>query len=145
MAMKETYHLYVDADVNYNHGRYRDEPTNANRIPLAPTFTSTGGITYRTAGGLSSALRYRALDARPANEANTIKALGYGLFDVVASYTQKRYLVGFTIENLLNRNWNQAQFATQSRLPNEGPDGVDELHYTPGTPFYLKGNVSVFF
>ncbi len=137
--------LYVDADVNYNHGRYRDEPKDANRIPLAPTFTSTGGVTYRAASGLSGALRYRAIDSRPANETGTITALGYGLLDVVASYTQKRYQVGFTIENLLNRNWNQAQFATQSRLPGEGPDGVEELHYTPGTPFYLKGNVSVFF
>ena len=81
----------------------------------------------------------------PANSENTITALGYGLIDVVASYTQKRYQVGFTIENLLNRRWNQAQFATQSRLPGEGRDGVEELHFTPGTPFYLKGNVSVFF
>ncbi len=137
--------LYLDADVNYNYGRLRDEPDGANRIPLAPTFTSIGGLTYRAANGLNGSLRYRALDSRPAIEDNSIRALGYGLFDVVASYTQKRYQVGFTIENLLNRNWNEAQFATQSRLPGEGPDGVEELHYTPGTPFYLKGNVSVFF
>ncbi len=137
--------LYVDADLNANHGRYRDEPTGANRIPLAPTLTSTGGITYRTTSGLSGALRYRAVDTRAATEDNSIRALGYGIFDVVASYTQKRYQVGFTIENLLNRRWNEAQFATQSRLPSEGVDGVEELHYTPGSPFYLKGNVSVFF
>lgn len=140
-----TEQLYFDADVNYNHGRLRDEPETANRIPLAPTFTSTGGLTYRAVSGLSGALRYRALDSRPANEDNSIRALGYGLFDVVASYTKARYQVGFTIENLLNRRWNEAQFATQSRLPGESPDGVEELHYTPGTPFFFKGNVSVFF
>ncbi len=140
-----TDHLYLDADANYSHGRYLDEPASANRIPLAPTFTSTGGLTYRAATGLSGALRYRAIDSRPANETNTITALGYGIFDVVANYTRPRYQVGFTIENLLNRNWNQAQFATQSRLPGEGPEGVDELHFTPGTPFYLKGNFSVYF
>ena len=137
--------LYFDADVNYNHGRLRDEPESANRIPLAPTFTSTGGITYRSVRGFSGALRYRALDSRPANEDNSITARGYGLLDAVASYTTARFQVGFTIENLLNREWNEAQFATQSRLPGEAADGVEELHYTPGTPFYLKGNVSVFF
>ena len=57
--------LYVDVDANYNHGRYRDEPASANRIALAPTFTSTGGVTYRTASGLSGAVRYRAIDSRP--------------------------------------------------------------------------------
>ncbi len=137
--------LYFDADANFNHGRLRDAPADANRIPLAPTFTSTGGVTYRAVSGLSGALRYRALDTRPATEDNSIRARGYGIFDVVAAYTQPRYQVGFTIENLLNRRWNEAQFATQSRLPGEGPDGVEELHYTPGTPFFLKGNVSVFF
>jgi hypothetical protein len=39
---------------------------------------------------------------------------------------------------------NQAQFATLTRLRNETAP-VDELHYTPGTPFYLKINASVFF
>lgn len=42
---------------------------------------------------------------------------------------------------LLNSEWNQAQFDTESRLPNE-PEPVSELHFTPGTPFFLKGFVS---
>lgn len=137
--------LYLDADLNYNYGRYRDEPAGANRIPLAPTLTSTGGLTYRAPGGLSGALRYRAIDSRPANEANTVRAKGYGLFDVVAAYTRPRYEVGLCIENLLNRAWNEAQFDTRSRLRGESSDGVSELHFTPGTPFYFKANVSVFF
>lgn len=137
--------LYLDADLNYSHGRYLDLPKHENFIPLAPTVTSTGGLTWRRATGFSAALRYRTIDSRPANEDNTVVARGYCLFDAVATYSQPRYQLGFTIENLLNTRWNQAQFATQSRLPGEAPDGVEELHYTPGSPFYLKGNVSVFF
>jgi hypothetical protein len=140
--------LFVDGDFNYNHGRQLEAPAEANYIPLAPTFTSTGGLTYKALKGLSGSLRYRHLDARPANDDGSIQARGYFLFDAVLAYTTPRFQLGATAENLLNVKWNQAQFATQTRLLSpvrESPEGVDELHFTPGTPFYAKLNASIFF
>ena len=141
--------LFLDGDFNYNHGRQVDAPENANYIPLAPTFTSTGGLSYKTPKGLSGSLRYRHLDSRPANDDGSIRARGYFLLDAVLAYTTSRFQVGATAENLLNVKWNQAQFATQTRLINtpqrEPLEGIDELHFTPGTPFYAKLNVSIFF
>ena len=141
-------HLFLDTDINYNHGRQTDAPADANYIPLAPTFTTIGGLTYKAPQGLSSSLRYRHIDSRPANDDGSIRARGYFLFDAVVSYTKARFQIGATVENLLNVQWNQAQFATQTRLltpQRESLNGVDELHFTPGTPFYLKVNASVFF
>ena len=137
--------FFLDTDLNYNHGRQIDAPAEANFIPLAPTFTSTGGLTYKAPQGLSGSLRYRHLDSRPANDDGSISARGYFLLDAVLAYTTPRFQVGATAENLLNVQWNQAQFATLTRLPGEPAAGVDELHFTPGTPFYAKLNVSVFF
>jgi hypothetical protein len=137
--------LFLDTDVNYSHGRQTDAPADANYIPLAPTFTTIGGLTYKQPNGLSASLRYRHIDSRPANDNGSIQAEGYFLFDAVVSYTKARFQIGATAENLLNVKWNQAQFATLSRLPGEPASGVDELHFTPGTPFYLKVNASVFF
>ena len=140
--------LFLDTDLNYNHGRQLEAPAEANYIPLAPTFTTTGGLTYKAPKGLSSSLRYRHIDDRPANDDGSITARGYFLLDAVVSYTTPRFQLGATAENLLNVQWNQAQFATQTRLlspQREGPNGVDELHFTPGTPFYAKLNFSVFF
>ena len=137
--------LFLDTDLNYNHGRQLDAPAGANYIPLAPTFTTIGGLTYKAPHGLSGSLRYRHIDARPANDDGSIRARGYFLLDAVLSYTTARFQLGATAENLLNVQWNQAQFATQSRLPGEPAGGVDELHFTPGTPFYAKLNASVFF
>jgi outer membrane receptor protein involved in Fe transport len=74
---------------------------------------------------------------RPANESNSIVAHGYTVVDFTANYKTKRYKVGLLIENLTNVNWNEAQFATDTRLRNE-TKSVDELHFTPGTPFYAK-------
>jgi outer membrane receptor protein involved in Fe transport len=64
-------------------------------------------------------------------------ALGYNVVDLTSFYKKKRFNIGFTIENLLNAQWNEAQFDTESRLQNE-TDAVSELHFTPGTPFAAK-------
>ena len=60
--------LYFDVDVNYAHGRAIDDPKGQNYIPLAPIWTSTGGITYINKNGLNGSLRYRYIGDRPANE-----------------------------------------------------------------------------
>jgi hypothetical protein len=139
-----TQHLFADMDLNYNHGRYLDLPEGENFIPLAPSFTSTGGLSLKNEKGVSASLRYRYIDDRPANESNTVRAQGYFLLDAVMSYQLKNYSFGLTAENLLNAEWNQAQFDTESRLRNE-PAPVSELHYTPGSPFFIKGSVTVRF
>lgn len=133
--------LYLDLDVNMSNGRLIDtlfgyQKTTNYYIPLAPTLTSVGGLTFKVKL-FEGSLRYRYMQDRPANESNTIVAHGYNVFDLTANYKTKHYKVGFTIENLLNTHWNEAQFDTKTRLKNETKP-VDELHYTPGTPFYAK-------
>jgi len=46
-----------------------------------------------------------------------------------------RVLAGFraSVNNLFGAQWNEAQFATTSRLRSE-PMEVTELHFTPGAP-----------
>lgn len=139
-----TKNIFADADVNYNHGRYVDLPNGENFIPLAPALTSTGGLSLKYEQGFSASLRYRYIDSRPANENNTVQAKGYFLLDAVVNYQWKNITFGATAENLLNAKWNEAQFDTESRLFNE-TSAVSELHYTPGSPFFIKGSVSVAF
>jgi hypothetical protein len=136
--------LFLDADVNYSHGRLVDAPAGENYIPLAPSFTSIGGLTLKNPGGLSASLRYRHIDSRPAQEDNAIRARGYFLLDAVVNYTRPRFQLGATAENLTNVAWNEAQFATDSRLRGE-TSSVNELNFTPGTPFFIKVNASIFF
>ncbi|MGI4761581.1 MAG: TonB-dependent receptor [Janthinobacterium lividum] len=136
--------LFLDADANYSHGRLLERAAGDNYIPLAPTFTSIGGLTWRQPNGLSASLRYRHIDSRPAVEDNSVRARGYFLLDAVLSYTRPRYQLGASVQNLLNVNWNEAQFATTSQLRGEAAP-VTELNFTPGTPFYLKLNGSLFF
>jgi outer membrane receptor protein involved in Fe transport len=136
--------LFADVDLNFTVPRSKDDPEGENYIPLAPTFSSIGGLTSKFRKGLNASLRYRYIADRPANENNSVTALGYFLLDGGITYTQRKFELGLSFENLLNVDWNEAQFDTESRLFDEAAP-VSELHYTPGTPFYVKGSIAVFF
>ncbi|MEY5049380.1 MAG: putative tonB-dependent receptor [Bacteroidota bacterium] len=133
--------LYADADLNLAKPRFVNEPIGQNYVPLAPTITSVAGINIVSKQGFNISLRYRYLGTRPAIEDNSIEAKGYFITDLVASYKVKKIQLGVTIENLLNKTWNEAQFATESKLKTESAP-ITELHYTPGTPFNIRVNVS---
>jgi hypothetical protein len=139
-----TKNLFADANINLAKARAIGEPKGSNYIPLAPTLTSTGGINYQATGGLNGSLRYRYIKNRPANADGSVTALGYFVADASLNYTKRKYEIGLVAENLLNTKWNEAQFETTSRLKNE-PDAVTELHFTPGTPFFVKARIAVFF
>ncbi|GAA5036324.1 TonB-dependent receptor [Marivirga lumbricoides] len=136
--------LYFDTDLNFTDPVALDEAEGENHIPLAPTFTSIGGLSFQLDNGLNGSLRYRYLGDRAANEDNSLTAEGYFLMDAVVNYTKPKYQVGISIENILNEEWKEAQFETESRLFNE-PEPVSEIHFTPGSPFFARVNVSYFF
>lgn len=81
---------------------------------------------------------------RPANEDNSITAEGHFLVDALAGWKSKQFELSVSVQNLLDAAYNEAQFETESRLREE-PSPVNELHFTPGSPFFLKGSVTYFF
>lgn len=136
--------LYFDADANYTYARSIDDPKGQNYIPLAPDFTSTGGLSFQKLNGFSGGIRYRYLKNRPANEDNSIVAKGYFISDLNVNYQYKNINFGIAVENIFDTAWNETQFATESRLQNE-PESIEEIHFTPGTPFFMKGKVTYTF
>jgi outer membrane receptor protein involved in Fe transport len=136
--------FFLDGDINLNRGWLRDEPAEANRIPLAPAFTSTGGLSYKKPAGLNGSLRYRFMGDRPANEDNSIVARGYFLMDASLNYNFRNFQAGISVENVLDHQWKEAQFATESRLREESAP-VNEIHFTPGTPRFARITLAVLF
>lgn len=134
--------LFIDADLNYCRARAIGEPKGANYIPLAPVLTSTGGLTYKTNMGLNGSIRYRYMYNRPANEDKSVVAKGYFINDLVVNYTKPKYELSLTVQNIFNVKWKETQFDTESRLKNE-PQPVSEIHFTPGTPLFIKFGVIV--
>ena len=136
--------LYLNGDINYTHARSTEDPDGENLIPLAPDLTSTAGLSFRDMHNFSGGISYRFVDDRPANEDNSIVADGYFITDMNLNYSLKNWTFGIIVENLFDTEWNETQFATESRLFNE-TQSFEEIHFTPGTPFYLRGKISVTF
>jgi len=131
--------LFADADMTYTYARSIEEEVGSQYIPLAPVTTVTGGLNMKK-DKLYGGINVRYLADRAANEDNSIVAEGYLITDLNIGYQFKNLSVGIDVENLFDVDWNEAQFATESRLFNE-PQPIEEIHFTPGTPFYIKGSV----
>nr|WP_321223057.1 TonB-dependent receptor plug domain-containing protein [uncultured Psychroserpens sp.] len=133
--------LYLDTDATYTKARSLEAVDGEDFIPLAPDFTMAGGLSVNNLNGFSGGIRYRYIDDRPANEDNSLVADGYFVTDFNANYTFSNITLGLIIENMFDVEWNETQFATESRLQNE-VQSVEEIHFTPGTPFFIKGSIS---
>ena len=136
--------MFIYSDLNLANPRSVDDAEGENYIPLAPTLTNTGGISFHSGQNISGGLRYRHVADRPANEDNSIVAQGYTVIDLNVNYTFKNIMLGLEINNLFNTEWNETQFATESRLKDEAAP-VEEIHFTPGIPFFIKGKLTYLF
>jgi len=130
--------LFFTADASYTLARAIEEAEGEQFIPLAPDFTFVGGIDFIHPSGVYANLNLRYLDDRPANEDNSIVAEGYTVTDLNFGMHWEQIGIGIQIQNLFDVDWNETQFATESRLFDE-LNPVEEIHFTPGTPFFIKG------
>jgi len=136
--------MWADVDLNLSDGRYVDEPEGANYIALAPRLSSQGGINFQHPSGLEGAFRYRLIGDRPANEDNSVVARGYFIGNVILAYRMQGFRIFAQLENMLNTEWKEAQFDTESRLYNERAS-VSEIHFTPGNPINVQAGISLEF
>ena len=136
--------LFLDGDLNVTNPKSKEEPEGQDYIPLAPTISSIGGLSFKMKNGFNGTFRYRYIGDRAANEDNSVIAKGYFLADAVVNYTRQKFEIGLSAENIFDADWNEAQFDTESRLVDER-ESVSEIHFTPGTPLFLKLKVSFFF
>lgn len=139
-----TDYLYLDADLNYTHAENIGAGEVDPYIPLAAKWTSIGGITLDTDFGLTASMRYRYMGDRPANGDGSVIAEGYFVNDVSVKYTAGKWYAGVDVQNIFDVEWNEAQFETESRLFDE-PVPVSELHFTPGTPLYMRASFGITF
>lgn len=133
--------LFFQSDFTYTHARSTEEPKGQNLVPLAPKVTFLANLLLKNEIGFNGSISTRYLGDRPANEGNSIVAKGYCVTDVNINYQWKNFGTGIIVNNIFNTRWKETQFATESRLRNE-TSPVEEIHFTPGTPFNLRAVVT---
>ena len=135
-------YLYANTDATFTRARGTEDAENPSYIPLAPDFTLTGALSLNKWKNWSGSLKYRWLGDRPANEDYTVTAEGYFITDLNVNYHFNNKLsLGVMVENIFDTEWNETQFLTESRLQNE-VNPVEEIHFTPGTPLFIKAQIT---
>ena len=138
-------YFYFNTDATFTKARSLEAEDGEDYIPLAPDFTLVGGLSVKDFHNFSGAINYRYIDDRPANEDNSVAAEGYFVTDFNLNYSfNKHWKLGVIIENLFDTDWKETQFLTESRLQNEVVP-VEEIHFTPGTPFNFRTTLSYSF
>ena len=145
---------------------------NGGAIALAPKIYVTGGATVKWRG-LRAGLRFRYLGARPAfdetsgeyrnaTDPRRVNTADYFVMDVYGAYRWRWIEAGFSIQNLTNTDWREAQFGNHSCTRDEtynsaNPNyavcgitvaqrtGVADVHFTPGVPFDLQLTLRAYF
>lgn len=79
------------------------------------------------------ALRTRGIADRPGNDDGSLTTQGYLIFDLMAGHSIGKLDLELTVNNLLDTDWREAQFADESRVM-PGAPLVEQMHVTPGIP-----------
>lgn len=131
--------LFADTDITLTQARYQ----NGDFVALAPTRTITAGLGFRAPFGTFGSIRVKHVGDRPANEDGSLTAEGFTVVDAQLGHRLGRFELGLDIQNVLNSEWKEVQFATASKLRNETVP-VEEIHFVPGYPFTIMGRISAF-
>jgi outer membrane receptor protein involved in Fe transport len=162
--------LFADLDVTWSDAKFKQNAGNAGAVALAPRLTVSGGISANHTSGVRGGLRGLHIAERPATEDGFLKAEATTLVDLFAAYRWRSLELSLTLENLLDRRYRSAQFATVTRLQNEAPtsappppgacpagtraaadegtgnfQGCEDLSFSPGNPFSLRLMASYYF
>jgi outer membrane receptor protein involved in Fe transport len=154
--------LFADADATLSRARFTQNAGNANAVALAPRFLASGGVSARHPSGLYGRLGVLSIADRPATEDRFLTAEGFTRLDATLGYQHERFELNLSVENLLDTDWREAQFANVSRLPNEASAadcpagtrpaeedgnflGCEDLHFTPGAPIHLQASATFHF
>jgi hypothetical protein len=132
--------LRLDANLSLAHSAFVHNAGNGSALALAPRIMGQGGVTLLRGPAFVS-LRARGIGDRPGNDSGTLTAQGYLIFDLMAGWTFGKLDLNLTINNLLDSDWREAQFADTSAIVPGGP-AVEQMHFTPGIPLTATATVA---
>lgn len=131
--------LTFDLDVAYTRARFTDFDPAGDRIPGAPAWVASGGVTFGAETGWFGALRARYFGPRPLIEDDSVRSLQSLIFNARAGYKFDNGLrLQFDVLNLFNAQTNQIEYYYLSRLPGEPIGGVADRHVHPAEPLAVR-------
>ena len=129
----------LNANLAFNHARYRDGSPAHRSIEDAPRFISAAGVLIDNLGPWSAALTWRKLGSHPLTDDNSIRSPGYSEVNASLGYKlSDRLSIRADVYNLFDSTDNAADYFYVSRLPGEPAEGIEGLNSHPLEPRSLR-------
>src|SRR5206468_3364976 len=127
--------LLVDFDLSASRAQFRDSDPRGNYIPGAIDRVASLGVTVKDHGPWSGTVHARYFGPRPLIEDNSQRSGSSTIFSARASYkVDSKTSFNLDVFNLFNRKANDIEYYYASRLNNEPPSGVNDIHFHPAEP-----------
>ena len=136
----------VDADVSLSQARFRDDDPAGTRVPGAVERVLAGGVIVENAGPVFGSLRIRHFGARDLIEDGSVRSDPTTIVNLQAGVALSlRARIHVDVFNLMNRQVSDIDYFYRSRLPGEGADGVDDVHFHPALPRSIRVGLNLAF
>ena len=119
----------VDVEYSYADAKFTDDAPEGNDIPGSIEHVLQTGISADLASGWFGSLRLRYFGPRPLVEGGSVESDGSTVVNLRAGYRTPRWTLKMDVLNLLDSGDHDIDYFYTSRLPGEGSDGVEDVHY----------------
>ncbi len=138
--------LTLDADVSFSRARFTDDDPAGDRIAGAVAQAAALGLSVEERRRVFGSVRLRYLGARPLVDDNSVRSKATTLVNLEAGYRlSKRARLVLDVFNLLDAEVSDIDYFYASRLPGEGPDGVEDIHFHPTATRTMRLNLHLRF
>lgn len=125
--------LAFDASYAFSHSRFKDAPSNLDRIPNTVEGVAAAGVTWLPGDGWEGSVRVRYLGPGPLIEDNSVRAPSTTLVNAGISKDFGHFEIGFEALNLLDGDGYDMVYFYESQLQGE-PAPVEDIHFHPVHP-----------
>ncbi|MFL6707205.1 MAG: TonB-dependent receptor [Massilia sp.] len=138
--------LTVDADLAYARTRYRNADPVGQYIPGSVEGVASLALTVDNVGPWFGAVQLRYFGPRPLIEDNSVRSQATGTVNARVGYKfSPKLRLALEVYNLTDRRDSAIDYAYQSRLPGEAPEGKFDVHFHPIESRSLRLNLSANF
>ncbi len=125
--------LAFDASAAWSHTRFKDAPSNFDRVPNSVEGVAAAGVTWLPGDGWEGSFRVRYLGPAPLIEDNSIRAPSTTLVNAGISKTIGNFEIGLDVLNLFDAEDYDMVYFYESQLPGEAAP-VEDIHFHPVHP-----------
>ena len=125
----------ADADLSFSRAMFSDIDPIGDHIPGSLARVISGGVTFEATRPLFGSVRVRHFGPRPLVEDASVQSKSTTLWNGEAGYRlSKTARISLELFNVFNANVSDIDYFYVSRLPGEGPEGIEDIHTHPALP-----------